>query len=228
MERVLNYPKKSHRKQITIPKESSNLAELMGIVLGDGGINNQWQVVVTLNAVKDKSYANFVASLFTRLFDVNPVIRFHPKENVVRVVCSSMNVVDYMVSKGAVRGHKIRQQIRVPDWVKESLEYQKSFVRGLVDTDGCLYIHKHFVGKRTQNNIGFCFSSYSEKLLTGVADVLNKFDIVPHITNKKRSVYLYSAKAVKKYLEIFGTSNNRISSIYENWLEQKENIGEVA
>ena len=48
---LLKYPKKSHRKQIKIPKESTRLAELMGIEFGDGGINNPWQLVITLNAL---------------------------------------------------------------------------------------------------------------------------------------------------------------------------------
>ena len=35
----LKYPKKSHRKQIKIPRESSHLAEFLGIEFGDGGIS---------------------------------------------------------------------------------------------------------------------------------------------------------------------------------------------
>lgn len=220
---------KSHRKLITIPIESVHLAELMGIVFGDGGINNVWQVVVTLNASKDTAYAVFVAQLFTNLFGVGVVVRKQPRDNTLRVVCSSMNVVDFLVSIGAVRGNKIRQQIDVPAWINNNELFQKAFVRGLVDTDGCLFVHKHVVGKKLQQNIGFCFTSYSENLLLGVATILEYFGVIPHVADSKRRIYLYSAKAVKKYLEIFGTSNERISSVYENWLEEKEKFtGEFA
>lgn len=226
MEGILLRASKSHRKSIIIPVDSARLAELLGIIFGDGGINNAWQVVITLSAVKDVPYAEFVASLFTNLFGIEVVMRKQLRDNTIRVVCSSMNVVDFLVSKGAVRGHKIRQQIAMPVWVSNNEKFQKAFVRGLVDTDGCLFIHKHFVGKKIQRNIGFCFTSYSEKLLLGVAGILERFGVKPHITDCKRRIYLYSAKTIEKYLAIFGTSNERILGVYKDWLEEKN--GEVA
>lgn len=229
MEGVLSHISKSHRKSIIFPTESMQLAELVGIIFGDGGINNVWQVVVTLSALKDKPYAEFTASLFANLFGIEVVTRKQSRDNTLRIVCSSMNVVDFLVSKGAVRGHKIRQQIAVPTWVNDDGNFQRAFVRGLVDTDGCLFVHKHFVGKKIQQNIGFCFTSYSEKLLQGVANILEHFGVKPHVTDGKRRIYLYSAKAVKKYLEIFGTSNQRILSVYKKWVEDKEKYtGEFA
>lgn len=229
MEGFLLYPAKSHRKIITIPNDSVELAELMGIVFGDGGINNLWQVVVTLSAIKDVAYSTFVSSLFCELFNIKAVVRKIDGSNAIRVICSSTNVVDFLVSKGAVRGHKIRQKIATPDWINQKVGYQKAFVRGLVDTDGCLYVHHHLIDNKVQHNIGFCFTSFSEKLLLSVARILKRFEIEPHITDDKKRIYLYSSKAVKRYLEIFGTSNERISRVYENWLIEKINrTGEVA
>lgn len=36
---TLKYPKKSHRKEVILPKYSEDLAEFFGIMMGDGGIN---------------------------------------------------------------------------------------------------------------------------------------------------------------------------------------------
>lgn len=47
----LRYPEKSHRKKVTIPKYSQNLAEFFGIMIGDGGVNNTWQANISVNAV---------------------------------------------------------------------------------------------------------------------------------------------------------------------------------
>jgi intein/homing endonuclease len=73
-----------------------------------------------------------------------------------------MNLLDFLTSKGVVRGNKILQQFDIPEWIKASPEYKKYFVRGLVDTDGCLYIHQHKVGGKLYKNLGLCFSSYSK------------------------------------------------------------------
>lgn len=86
-----------------------------------------------------------------------------------------------------------------------------------MDTDGCLYIHAHTVSGKEYKNLGLCFSTYSSPLMTQVKELFEDFSIIPHITKGGKALYLYSAKAVTKYLDIFGTSNERISSVYENW-----------
>ncbi len=50
-----------------------------------------------------------------------------------------------------------------------------------------------------------------------VADIFGKCSIVPHISKQGRAIYLYRADAVARYLSIFGTSNERIKSVFENW-----------
>jgi hypothetical protein len=87
----------------------------------------------------------------------------------------------------------------------------------MVDTDGCLYIHKHTVNGKEYQNIGFCFTSYSPPLLSGVCKILNEHGIKPHVTDKSRRIYLYGKNSVVKYLKVFGTSNPRILSKFLEW-----------
>jgi intein/homing endonuclease len=214
---LLKYPKKSHRKIIRIPSESIELAELMGIIAGDGGINNDWQLVISLNSIKDLEYSKYIYQLLKNLFNTEVAIRKRPKQNALVLVCSSTNLLDFLVAKGAVRGNKITQRIDIPVWIKDNPDYEKAFVRGLVDTDGCLFIHKHTVKGELRNDIGFCFTNYSRKLLNSVADILTKFKIKQHVTDKGKRIYLYGAKTIVDYLEIFGSSNPIITNTYKKW-----------
>ena len=220
---IYNQPK-SHRKIISIPAESAKLAELMGIIHGDGGINNPWQLVITVNSILDSEYAVFVSNLMSNLFSVDVKIRKRPGMNALVLVCSSRNLLDFLVVKGAVRGNKIKQEIAMSNWIKKNENYKRAFVRGLVDTDGCLYIHKHVTkgSPRVQNNIGFCFTNLSKNLIDAVAIVLRENDIEPHISKNGNNVYLYSAKSVKRYLDVFGSSNSRITNKYEEWLDLRK------
>ncbi|MBI2030491.1 hypothetical protein HYT05_02615 [Candidatus Kaiserbacteria bacterium] len=86
-----------------------------------------------------------------------------------------------------------------------------------MDTDGGLYIHKHTISQKVYRNIGLCFTSYSPKLIGQVATIFEEFGIMPHISGTGRNIYLYSERDVSKYLDIFGTSNRRILSVYEKW-----------
>ncbi|HWA64246.1 MAG TPA: LAGLIDADG family homing endonuclease [Candidatus Paceibacterota bacterium] len=216
--RVL-YPEKSHRKIIKIPSRSKELAELMGIIAGDGGINNPWQLVITMNSDADAKYAVYVQELLQNLFDIPVAVRKRPKINALVLVSSGRNLVDFLVAQGAIRGNKVKQQVDISGWITENSEYKQMFVRGLIDTDGCLYIHKHGRkgGQRIYNNLGLCFTNRSPKLIEAVAVILQENKIVPHIQGQ--NLYLYSVDAVQKYLGIFGSSNPRITNKYKQWLQ---------
>lgn len=187
----------------------------MGIEFGDGGINNHWQVVITLNAEKDAEYGKYIIGLIYKLFGIAAAIRRRKKT--LQIVSSSVSLVDFLVEKGAVRGNKIKQCLDIPPWIQRNKKYEQAFVRGLVDTDGCLYIHRHITKGVLYRNIGFCFTSESQKLLNSVADIFRSNGIKPHITDRSRRIYLYSKNSVIKYLRTFGSSNLRISSLYKKW-----------
>lgn len=212
----LKYPKKSHRKIINFPNESIELAELLGAIAGDGGITN-WQLVISLNSISDQRYSVYLHSLIKNLFNIDAAVRKRPDQSTLLLVSSSTTLVDYLVKKGATRGNKIIQNLDIPSWIKGKPQLEKAFVRGLMDTDGCLYIHKHKVLGKEYKNIGLCYTSYSEKLLNSVAGIFNKFGIPPHLTDRNRRIYLYSSLSVVKYLNVFHSSNPRITNIFDTW-----------
>lgn len=215
--RLLKYPKKSHRKRVILPKRSIALAEFFGIMIGDGGINNPWQANITINAVADAAYADYVSKLCGRLFGVLPAVRKRKGRQALVISLASTSIVDFLVERGLARGDKLKSGLRIPKWILKKKEYQKACVRGLIDTDGCVFVHTHKVRGRVYKNIGLTFTSNSPELIFQTASILEKFDIIPHITKRGKDIYLYQADTVAKYLKIFGTSNERIESVYKKW-----------
>jgi len=213
----LKYPGKSHRKIVVLPKNSIKFAEFFGLMMGDGGINNPWQATITLNFIKDKGYSIYVFNLINDLFCTIPVIRKRKNRQALVISLSSTTIVDFLVMKGLIRGNKLKGGLKIPGWILNKKSYRIACVRGLMDTDGGLYIHNHSVGGKKYNNIGLCFTSYSLDLINQVIDILKENNITPHTSNKGRSVYLYKEEAIARYLKIFGTSNDRISKVFNNW-----------
>ena len=214
---LLRNPRKSHRKPIKLPPHSMWLAEFMGIMIGDGGLNNPWQATITLNASKDAQYAAYVESLIEGLFGVKPAIRKRKNRDALVISAASITLVDFLISQGLRRGNKLEQGLNIPKWILRNQDFRKACVRGLIDTDGCLFIHQHMVARKRYKNIGLCFTSHSPRLLEQVAGIFEEFGIMPHSSTKRRDIYLYRADAVAKYLRIFGTSNERIASVYKKW-----------
>ena len=219
---LLKYPNKSHRKTVTLPRNSVGLAEFMGVMAGDGEISNQWQARISMSVFVDEPYSNYLKLQINKLFNLDPRITVRKNENTILITCNSTSLVDYLVNKGMTRGNKIVGGINIPDWVTGNKPYEIAFVRGLVDTDGCLYIHKHKVNNKTYNNIGFCFANSAKGLLDSVYNILLKNDIKPTLNHSNTHIYLYKVESVVKYLSIFGSSNPRIFQKYEKWRDHIE------
>lgn len=197
------------------------LAEFFGIMMGDGGINNLWQITITLNAVADARYARRVSGLCKKLFGVSPSVRRRKESKTLVISLASTSVVDFLISQGLPRGDKIKNGIKVPDWILGKLLYQKACLRGLVDTDGCLFIHKHRVLGNLYKNIGLSFRNCSPNLIFWVATTLEELGIMAHITSRGSDVCIYQADAVVKYLKVVGTSNSRIELVYKKWRDAR-------
>lgn len=213
----LQYPKKSHRKKVLLPKHSVHLAEFFGIMLGDGGINNPWQATITLNAIKDRLYALYIKKMVKDLFGVVPSSFVYKTRDALRILANGVSLVDFLVSEGLPRGNKLRAGLAIPAWILKKREYSYACVRGLVDTDGCMFIHTHSVAGKVYKNIGLTFSSRSPELIGQVAAILEKSGIMPHVHLRGTDIYVYRKDAVERYLKIFGSSNVRISSVYKKW-----------
>jgi hypothetical protein len=217
---LLKYPKKSHRKEILIPEESMELAEFMGIEFGDGGINNPWQVIISLNSVEDAKYSIYVSSLIRNLFGLSVYFRYRTDEKCVHLTTNSTTLVDFLLSKGAVFGNKVAQNFDVPVWIYKKDEYKKTFVKGLFDTDGGFYTHKHRVLGHDYINLGFCFATASSFLLDSVRQILIECGINPHSHKKGRHIYLYKGKDLERYMSLIGSSNPRLIDKFEKYIKK--------
>ncbi|MDO8564653.1 MAG: hypothetical protein Q7R88_01520, partial [bacterium] len=148
----LTYPKKSHRKHVILPKYSIQLAEFFGIMMGDGGINNLWQATITLNSIKDASYSIYISDLCKKLFGILPVLRKRKERNALVVSLASTSIVDFLVAQGLSRGNKLKNGLKIPEWILKEKSYRIACVRGLIDTDGCMFVHIHRVKGKVYKN----------------------------------------------------------------------------
>jgi hypothetical protein len=196
------------RKNILRPRNNSRLAEFFGIMLGDGGINSDYQAVISLHKENDKKYSRFIGNLIKKLFGIKCAIyRYNsPKcQKVIGVVISSVSLVEFLLGKGLKKGNKVRQQVGIPDWIKKRSEFSKSCLRGIIDTDGDVYFHKHKTNDFSCLNIGLQVSSQSVPITNFCFETLKHFGFNPK--RDKSSIILYREKEVYRYAREIGFSN---------------------
>jgi len=193
-------------KPIKKPRLSKKLAEFVGIMMGDGGITKH-QLRITLNGVDDKEYAQFVKGLIEEIFEVPVSLIKRTDQIVVDLLISRRELVIFCNEKlGLKVGNKLKQGLDMPDWVKKNIEFQKACLRGLVDTDGCIFNEVHSIRGKRYSYKRLNFTSASPQLRASVYVVFSRLGMTPRL-RRITSVQLEDKMEIKRYFKIIGTSN---------------------
>lgn len=187
------------------PPNSTKLAELLGIIAGDGHIDT-YQVSIATNSETDLAHAEYCKQLFEKVFRVQVSLYFRNDCKACVVVVSSKSIANILVKKGMVRGHKINGSLRMPPWVRKNTRFKKAFIRGLFDTDGSVYLDRHTIKGKTYKNIAMLFTNRSLPLLADFKDALENLGL--HPTQKTNfAVFLRRKEDIWTYFKLVGSSN---------------------
>ncbi|MBI4994591.1 hypothetical protein HZC21_03025 [Candidatus Peregrinibacteria bacterium] len=194
----------TERKKVKIPRKSALLAEFVGIMIGDGGITKH-QITIALHRYDDYFYSVFLKKMIKKLFGLFPSEILN--DNVRRLYISRTNLVNFCKRIGLKIGNKINQNVDIPSWIYRNKSFEKACLRGLVDTDGCIGIHRYF-SKRDQ----YCykkiiFTSASPFLIKSVMKIMEKFGFHPRKDREGRKVWLDCSDEVKEYMYTIKTNN---------------------
>jgi len=152
------------------------LAELIGIILGDGHIqkndkNGVHYLEIALNST-EFCQINRAGYLIKEKTNLKPKI-YEKKGHAVRIVAHSKDLVKKLEDLGLSAGDKKQNQVGVPSWIKDDEAYSKHCLRGLIDTDGSIYQDT----RGTKSYIRIQFSNRSQELLNDFRDLCKKEDI---------------------------------------------------
>src|SRR3989344_86594 len=193
------FKKKTYKNinyNVVIPKRySENLAEMVGILLGDGHLTPT-QVTVTLG--KKDVYTDYVSNLMTNLFNVKPKISTTRDGHYI-VYLGSARLVRWFLKMGLCF-NKVKNQVDVPSWCLRKRGYIISTVRGLIDTDGAVYKLKFGM------QISFC--NRSLPLLKSARAMLLKLGFHPSKISG-HNIYLTRAEDLLKYYKEIGFNNKK-------------------
>lgn len=105
------------------------------------------------------------------------------------------------------KGNKVRQQVDIPEWVKKKRPYAIACLRGLIDTDGCVIIHRYRSRGKLYRYGKIGYTSRSFPLLTAASGILSELGIGHRMMKGGYDIRIEAMEEVKKYFQIVGTSN---------------------
>ncbi len=205
------------KRKIKIPKQSAELAELFGIIIGDGGIT-PYQVKITLNSETDREYSKYIIKLINGLFEVSPKIYSVKNSRTINISVSRKNLSDFLLNNGLKIGNKLKQNISIPDWINKSYKFKINCLRGLMDTDGSVVIEKHKINNKNYSYPRVNFTSYSDKLIEQIYQILTELGFNPKFRRSKKSVQLEKIEDICNYFETVGSSNTKHLRRVSQWI----------
>lgn len=167
---------------------NGDLAELMGVVYGDGNIE-KFPRTERLIIAANFNATNFIKryqDLTRKMFNKEPTLMKSYNSNCVRI-----SIYQNKISKrlGVPTGNKSQIVVLLPKWIKNNHEMLKRFLRGLFEAEGSFSVHK------PTSTYKFSFSNRNDSLLKLVFDGLIVLGFHPNLSgyrvqiSRKEEVY---------------------------------------
>ncbi len=223
------------RRNITITtKLTPELAEIMGILMGDGhlGIDldyKQYALNICGNMNEDYEHYDYINYLFYKIFNTKLRLSNWIERNAIMARIGSKAILTFFDEIGFPIGNK-NDNANIPNLIKKSSSKHKiNFLRGLADTDFCLTF------KRTSKNSVHKYpvikgSFKSKDLIEDLVKLLTALNIPFSIVrdekafdkrfNKcdlKQVIYINGIKNLELWMAKIGFNNYAKYSRYEVW-----------
>ena len=148
-------------------KKDGNLAELIGVVLGDGHIGRfpRCESLRITGNSKNAGFTNRYANLVRVVFDKQPSVAKVRRCDATIITLYQKNISNRL---GIPTGSRANHAFALPEWISRSKKYRIRFLRGLYEAEGseCHHLptstHKLF------------FSNRNSALLTLVSDMVQQ------------------------------------------------------
>ena len=203
----------NRRKDVRLPDYSPDLAEFIGIMLGDGCLTH-FQAMVTLGT-KEYDYVVYVQGLMQKLFNVQATVMTNRKSGHHIVYIGSTAITSWLQDMGLVF-NKVAAQVGVPKWVFEKEEYMQRFLRGFFDTDGSVYALRF--------GIQLSFTNHSLPLLHALHSMLETLEYRPSKISAWR-IYVTRRDQVARFFQEVRPQNvkhqRRLDNFERRWWSGK-------
>ncbi len=199
---------------INVPQKSEKLAEFVGIMLGDGSISKtNYEVQITSHSIYEKLYQNYIEILLQDLFAIKGRCVTLKNRNTAYVRINSMKLVEFLESIGIPVGTKEKY---IPSWVFENEEWVKACVRGLIDSDGSLFLSsRHCI---------LNFTSYYPKLHSDFRRCMDILEIKYYVSSNRKDINITALRDIKEIMEKCGSSNPKNIIKFQQYINNRRTI----
>jgi hypothetical protein len=222
-------------------ERNENTAELVGLSFGDGGLTyrkgtNRMRFQLCGSLKDDKEhYDNYIIPLFNKevmfpIFKRKVGIIFNNRLSFYGISIESSRIIEELNNLGIPKG--VKEELFIPEWIKSNKIYLARFLRGFLDTDGCVSCQKNYSIKNNKlhTQIRIYLVSTSKNLMEEICQSLKSLNIKcifhhskvqPNNKNNKDSYYVRVCGGIQvnQWFDIIGSNNPKHKTKYLIWKE---------
>ena len=197
---------------------NSEICEFIGAFIGDGYLGNygerknQFLIGFVGDQKLDEYYLkDYLFPLIKRNFPfTNPKLKYRKDENTIMLRIYSKKLFQIFLSFGFKPGKK-SSTIRIPDEIMNHDEFMNPTIRGIFDTDGCVFLDRRKSYNKPYPRI--TLQSASVELINQIEKHLSKnFRLYVNKSNRdgyRNYIEIYGHKQLERFLKQIGFSNKR-------------------
>ncbi len=175
--------------------KDGDLAELIGMTLGDGSIHKYARteglriVLPVSSPLQIKRYE----TLIEKVFNKRPTVTKRKTAN-----CVDLRLYQKDISKrlGIQAGARALATITIPGWIRKKRAFVIRYLRGLYEAEGCFCVHK------STYTYKFQFTNKNRSMLDNVFLLMTKLGFHPHMSQKQ--VQISRKEEVYAAMELIG------------------------
>ncbi|MEK6940095.1 MAG: LAGLIDADG family homing endonuclease [Nanoarchaeota archaeon] len=197
-------------------KLNSELSELVGAFIGDGYLSkygkNRIVVGITGNAVLDEEYLKIhLVSIVKKYFpSTKPSFCYRKDENTLQVRFYSQELATFFLSLGFTPGIKTRTII-IPKIIEADNKLLYATIRGIFDTDGCLFFdcRKKYRNPYPRITIQMASIPLINQLEKHLSRDFSLYVDKSNRDGKRNTLEIYGHQQLERFLKQIGFSNKR-------------------
>ncbi|MFH0973216.1 MAG: LAGLIDADG family homing endonuclease [Candidatus Micrarchaeota archaeon] len=203
------------RTHSTTNRTTTELAEFVGILLGDGcigiykcrkknGEHKQYRVKITLDS-RNEEYAEYVAGLFSAVLGFKPLIRKRRGENTCDILTFRRDAVFFLLNEVHLKLSPKWNRAKIPRTFMNRA-FGARVLRGYFDTDGATIIYNNNGTVYPRLEMKIMPSPMQKQLQTLLKKLGFKFT-ARRLEKGKLLVRLNGKQQVERWFSIVGTKN---------------------
>ncbi|MBI5391685.1 hypothetical protein HZB00_01655 [Candidatus Woesearchaeota archaeon] len=186
------------------PNLNYNLAEFVGILLGDGYICKT-EVKISFDKILDKEYVLFVKKLIYKLFKIKAKSYPRSTDGTIDIRIAKKEFVSYLIDDLGLQYSPKHGRAIIPN--KFYLrKYYSALARGYLDTDGCIVDTDNNGTQYPRIEMKICKSPMQAQYIEILKKLKFKFGAY-NISNGAIRIQMNGKKELAKWMKLVGSNN---------------------